>query len=86
MCLGLPGQIKSITGDDPLFKSAQVDFGGVQRQISLMYTPDVQCGDYVLVHAGFALSVIDQDQVSTLLSALESETSDRSETAENKAT
>ncbi|MCB1935972.1 MAG: HypC/HybG/HupF family hydrogenase formation chaperone [Nitrosomonas sp.] len=80
MCLGLPGQIKSITGEDPLFKSAQVAFGGVQRQISLMYTPDAQCGDYVLVHAGFALSVIDQDRASTLLSALESETS------ENKAT
>jgi len=80
MCLGLPGQIKSITGEDPLFKSAQVTFGGVQRQISLMYTPDAQCGDYVLVHAGFALSIIDQDHASTLLSALESETQVISET------
>lgn len=73
MCLGLPGQIKSITGEDPLFKSAQVAFGSVQRQVSLMYTPTAQHGDYILVHAGFAISIIDQDQASTLLSALKAE-------------
>jgi len=59
MCLAVPGEILSITGTDELLRAGRVDFGGVIREISLAYTPEARVGDYVLVHVGFAISVID---------------------------
>jgi len=57
MCLGIPGEIRSVTEGD--LRSGQVSFGGVVKEICLAYVPEAGVGDYVVVHAGFAISRID---------------------------
>ena len=57
MCLAVPAQVKSV--DD---FQAEVDVGGVRRTISLMLLPEVQIGDYVYLHAGFAISIVDEEE------------------------
>jgi hydrogenase expression/formation protein HypC len=62
MCLAVPGRIVSISGDDIWTRTAKVSFGGVIKEVNLAYLPDVEVDDYVIVHAGFALSQIDESQ------------------------
>ena len=52
----------SISGDDPLTRMGRIDFSGVVKQASLAYVPEVNIGDYVIVHVGFALSKVDEDE------------------------
>ena len=59
MCLGVPGQIVR-TDDNDFMRMVAVDFGGVTRNVCLAYTPEAQVGDYVIVHAGFAIQKIDE--------------------------
>lgn len=61
MCLAVPGQVISITGDQSLMRRGKVSFGGVIKEVSLAYVPDVQVGNYVIVHVGFALSILDEE-------------------------
>ena len=70
MCLGVPGEILSITGDEPLFKLARVSFGGIVKEVSLAYVPEAQVGDYVIVHVGFALSKMDEDEANQVFEYL----------------
>ncbi len=60
MCLAVPGKILSIEESDAIFRRGRVNFGGIVKDVSLAYVPEVKIGDYVLVHVGFALSVIDE--------------------------
>lgn len=60
MCLAIPGKIESIAGDDALTRIGRVNFGGIIKDASLAYVPDVKVGDYVIVHVGFALSKVDE--------------------------
>ena len=60
MCLAVPGKLLDIQGDDPLLRSGRVSFGGIIKQISLTCVPEAKVGDYVLVHVGVAISVIDE--------------------------
>lgn len=60
MCLAIPGKIESITGDEPLTRLAKINFGGVFKEASLAYVPEAKPGDYVIVHVGFALSIVDE--------------------------
>jgi hydrogenase expression/formation protein HypC len=60
MCLAIPGLILEINGTDELTRMARVSFAGVIKEASLAYTPEAQPGDYVLVHAGFALHTVDE--------------------------
>lgn len=62
MCLGIPGKIISVAGDDPLYRMGKVDFGGILKEISLAYVPEAQIGDYAIVHAGFAISLVDEEE------------------------
>ena len=62
MCLAIPTLITSIDG-----KQAEVEIGGVQRKISLALTPEAQVGDYVIVHTGFSISVLDQEDARETL-------------------
>ena len=62
MCLAIPGKIESITGDDLITRMGKINFGGVFKEASLAYVPDVKVGEYVIVHAGFALSKVDEDE------------------------
>lgn len=69
MCLAVPGRIVSIHGAD-LARSARVDFGGVTRQAALACVPEARVGDYVLVHAGIALAVVDEAAAARMLEDL----------------
>lgn len=71
MCLAVPGKVISISGDDPLLKSAKVSFGGVMKEVSLAYVPEAAIGDYVVVHVGFALSIVDQEAAEQTLADLQ---------------
>lgn len=71
MCLAVPGKVLSIMGDDPLMKKGKVSFGGIIKEVSLAYVPDVKIGDYVIVHVGFALSIIDEEAATQTLQDLQ---------------
>ena len=60
MCLAVPGKIVDVTGDDQVTRTARVSFGGVIKEVSLAFVPEAGVDDYVIVHAGFALSRIDE--------------------------
>jgi len=61
----------SITGaDDPLTRMGKIDFAGVVKQASLAYVPEVQVGDYVIVHVGFALSKVDEAEAQKVFEYL----------------
>ena len=66
MCLGIPGQVLERL-DDGL---AKVDFSGVRREVSVVFTPEAGPGDWVLVHVGFALAQIDEDEARATLQLL----------------
>jgi hydrogenase expression/formation protein HypC len=71
MCLAIPGRILSLSGDDPLTRTARVDFGGVVKEINPAFTPEAGLGDYVLVHVGFAITVIDEAEAAKVFEHLE---------------
>jgi hydrogenase expression/formation protein HypC len=62
MCLAVPGKVVSISGEDPLARVGKIDFGGILKEASLAYVPEVKIGDYVIVHVGFALSKVDEEE------------------------
>ena len=63
MCLAVPGKIESIeTQVDDIFRSARVSFGGIAKNVNLCMVPEAQVGDYVMVHVGVAISVIDEEE------------------------
>lgn len=66
MCLALPGKLLSVTGDDPMLRAGRVSFNGVVREVSLACVPEAKPGDYVLVHVGFALSVVDEVEANRI--------------------
>jgi hydrogenase expression/formation protein HypC len=70
MCLAIPGKVESITGDDPLSRMGRVNFGGIFKEASLAYVPEVKEGDYVIVHVGFALSKVDEDEAQKVFEYL----------------
>lgn len=70
MCLAVPGELLSISEGEPLCRTARVRFGGVIKQINVAFVPEAQVGDYVLVHAGCAISVLDAAEAQRVLAAL----------------
>jgi hydrogenase expression/formation protein HypC len=64
MCLASPGRVLSIEGGDPAFRTANVDFCGVRKTVNLAFTPQVLPGDFVLVHVGFALTQVDEEEAA----------------------
>jgi hydrogenase expression/formation protein HypC len=70
MCLAIPGKVTSVTGDDPLWRVGKVDFGGILKEVSLAYVPDVKIGEYVIVHVGFALSRLDENEAAKVFEYL----------------
>lgn len=69
MCLGIPGEVRSIT-DGPL-RTGLVAFGGVLKEVCLAYVPEAEVGDFVIVHAGFAISRVDPERAERVFSYLE---------------
>jgi len=70
MCLAVPGKVISISEADEFNRMAKVDFGGIKKDISIAFTPEVQVGNYVIVHTGFALSVIDEAEAAKVFEYL----------------
>ena len=70
MCLAIPGKVERIDGDDPLFRTGQVSFDGVVQEASLSFVPEAGVGDYVVVHAGVAISVVDADEARQVFEML----------------
>lgn len=70
MCLAVPGRVLSMAGDDPLTRTGRVDFGGVVREVNLAFVPEVAVGAHVLVHVGFAISVLDEAAAAATLAEL----------------
>lgn len=70
MCLAVPGQIVA-TFDESLLKMGKVSFSGVIKEVSLAYVPEAQIGDYVIVHVGFALSILDRQEAEQTLTYLQ---------------
>jgi hydrogenase expression/formation protein HypC len=70
MCLAVPGKIISTEGEDPISRCGRVSFGGVVKLINLAYVPEAKIGDYVLVHVGFAISIIDEAEAEQVFEYL----------------
>jgi hydrogenase expression/formation protein HypC len=70
MCLAVPGKIVELLEADPPFASAVVEFGGVRRRVSVACVPEAAEGDYVMVHAGIAISRVNAEEAARVLQAL----------------
>ena len=66
MCLAIPGRLVELQQDG----LAKVDFGGVRRSVNVMFTPEAEPGDWVLVHVGFALARVDEAEAKATLDLL----------------
>jgi hydrogenase expression/formation protein HypC len=66
MCLAIPGRVEEITSDG-VIRMGRVNFGGVVKRVCLDYVPEVEVGDYTIVHVGFALSKIDEETAKQTL-------------------
>ncbi len=64
MCLAVPGEVLSIENDDSMARMGRVSFGGVVKEVSLALVPDAAIGDYVIVHAGFAISIVNEQEAA----------------------
>jgi hydrogenase expression/formation protein HypC len=71
MCLAVPGKILSITGEDPLLRTGKVSFAGVIKEVSLAYVPEAKVEQYIIVHVGFAISIVDESEAQKTLDYLE---------------
>ncbi len=69
MCLAVPGKILSITGDE-FVPSGRVSIGGVVKDVNLAYVPEAKVGDFVLVHVGFAISIVDETEAARVFDTL----------------
>jgi hydrogenase expression/formation protein HypC len=70
MCLAIPGKLIEVALDAQGVRMGRANFGGIVKQVCLEYTPDVVIGDYVLVHVGFALSKVDEEEAARTYQAL----------------
>ena len=70
MCLAIPGRIITIIDDGPLTRRGRVDFSGIVREVNLAFVPEAEVGDYVIVHVGVALSVVDQREAERVFEYL----------------
>lgn len=71
MCLAIPGKLLSISGQlDETFRFGKVSFGGIMKQVNLCMVPEAEIGDFVLVHAGVAISIVDEEEAAKTFSYL----------------
>jgi len=70
MCLAVPGKILHITEDESSTRMGRVSFGGIIKAVNLAYVPEAGVGDYVIVHVGFAISTLDQQEADRVFEYL----------------
>ncbi len=71
MCLAVPGILTSVSDDDPILRKGKVDFGGIIKEVSLACVPEATVGQYVLVHVGMAISVVDEIEAKQVFEYLD---------------
>jgi hydrogenase expression/formation protein HypC len=71
MCLAIPGKLMSIEESSPITRTGKVNFGGILKEVNLAYVPEVKIGDYVLVHVGFAISIVDESEATYVFDYLQ---------------
>jgi len=71
MCLGVPGKLIEITQNEGLIKTGKVNFGGIIKDVNLSYTPEAEIGHYLIVHVGFAISIIDESEAKKVFEYLQ---------------
>ena len=79
MCLAVPGQLMSVSDAPELERTGRVSFGGVIREVSLAFVPESKPGDWVVVHVGFALERLDEEEALKTLDLLRQVSSNSSE-------
>jgi len=62
MCLAIPGKIISTSGDNPMTRMGEISYGGITKEASLAFVPEAKKGGYVLVHAGIAISIVNEEE------------------------
>ena len=62
MCLGIPGRILEIVDDNPVTRRGRVSFGGLVKEVNLAFVPQAVVNDFVIVHVGFGISVVDESE------------------------
>lgn len=83
MCLAVPGRVEALLDERPLSRTARVSFGGIEKEVSLVCTPEAVVGDYVLVHVGLAITTVNKEEAERTLLYLEQISElDLAETAE----
>lgn len=70
MCLAVPGRIIEITEEDPVGRMGKVDFAGVVKEVNLTFVPEAGPGVYVIVHVGFAISTVDEEEARKVFATL----------------
>jgi hydrogenase expression/formation protein HypC len=70
MCLGVPGRVMTMEEDSPGLVMGRVSFGGIIKEVCMAYVPEVKVGDYVVVHVGFAITVVDEAEARRTLEFL----------------
>lgn len=70
MCLAVPGKVLEITDEGPLTRRGRVDFGGILKEVNLALVPEAEVGDYVMVHVGIAISVVDEAEAQRVFEYL----------------
>jgi len=71
MCLGIPGRIVSINDADSDLPIGRIDFDGIIKEACLAYVPEAKVGEYVIIHAGFAISVVDEAEAQEVFKYLD---------------
>lgn len=70
MCLAIPGKVVSIDESDPILRTGKVSFGGAMRDVALSTVPEADVGSFVLVHAGIAISKVDEEEATKVLESI----------------
>jgi hydrogenase expression/formation protein HypC len=70
MCLAVPGKLTDISNDDPLMRTGYVSFGDISKEVNLACVPEAKIGDYVIVHVGFAISILDEEEANRVFDTL----------------
>ena len=70
MCLAIPGKVISIDESEPILRTGKVSFGGALRDVALSTVPEAEVGSYVLVHAGIAISKVDEAEAARVLESI----------------
>jgi len=69
MCLGIPGQVKEVYEENGVLMG-RADFGGIMKEICLAYVPEIQVGEYTIVHVGFGISILDEQSAQESLALI----------------